>query len=997
MSVDVQLRALFDELAEKTGLLQTTFGTMSQGIFMVDAQGRVSTFNQRLCELLDLPTELLATHPTLADLARFQWQRGDFDAEGTQVSPALHQAIITSTPLVDNALNLGVYTRTTRSGRVLEVKTQSMEGGGMVRTVTDISNFAQAEQDREHLHRLLKATQVMAQMGGWEVDVVKDKVFWTDEVYKILDTSPQEYTPTTATTLSFFAPESVKKITAAIQAGVAHGIPHDLELEMITAKGRRIWVHSRSMLTQVQGKVIKRTSVIQDITARKQTVAALKTSEENLRHITSQVPGMLFRVLLSSTGTRSYSFVSEGVFGLYGVTPDAVVSDPHLLDTFRLPEDRAAVIAEVAQACTSKASMVSEFRIRHRLGHIKWVHITSSWIGDADGGSLRSGVMVDITERKRIELELRETEARWKLALESTGDGMWDWYIQTGVEIYSKRYLEMYGYKEGEFKNLATEFDQLTHPDDLPKLLGDRLAHFDGIAPTYVNEHRILCRDGSWKWIMSRGMVIERDAAGQPVRMIGTHTDISARKKAEALIWQQANFDALTGLPNRRMLRDRIERDIEGCQRTGERLAVLFIDLDHFKEVNDTLGHAKGDMLLIEAARRIAAKLGQHDTVARMGGDEFTVVLHDVATKHVGKGARAGTPAEVELERQAAQIGHIGQVVHEILGAMATAFQLGDEQVFVSASIGGTLYPQDATEVENLFKNADQALYVAKGAGRNRFSFFTPELQLVAQNRARLASDLRVGLINQQFFMVYQPIVELKTGIVRKAEALIRWQHPTRGLISPADFIPIAEASGLIIDIGDWAFRHVATQTREWRATLRPDFQVSVNKSPAQFHHDGGSNQPWLDFLTHLGLPGEAIAVEITEGLLLDASECVTQQLLALRDAGVQVSLDDFGTGYSSLSYLQKFDIDTIKIDQSFVRHLIPDSTDLALCKAIIVMAHELGMKVVAEGIETEQQRDLLVAAGCDYGQGYWLARPMTANALEVFMSTQPAPAAIGL
>ena len=228
MSVDVQLRALFDELAEKTGLLQTTFGTMSQGIFMVDAQGRVSTFNQRLCELLDLPTELLATHPTLADLARFQWQRGDFDAEGTQVSPALHQAIITSTPLVDNALNLGVYTRTTRSGRVLEVKTQSMEGGGMVRTVTDISNFAQAEQDREHLHRLLKATQVMAQMGGWEVDVVNDKVFWTDEVYKILDTSPQEYTPTTATTLSFFAPESVKKITAAIQAGVAHGIPHDL-------------------------------------------------------------------------------------------------------------------------------------------------------------------------------------------------------------------------------------------------------------------------------------------------------------------------------------------------------------------------------------------------------------------------------------------------------------------------------------------------------------------------------------------------------------------------------------------------------------------------------------------------------------------------------------------------------------------------------------------------------------------------------------------------
>ena len=346
-----------------------------------------------------------------------------------------------------------------------------------------------------------------------------------------------------------------------------------------------------------------------------------------------------------------------------------------------------------------------------------------------------------------------------------------------------------------------------------------------------------------------------------------------------------------------------------------------------------------------------------------MGGDEFTVLLTNVSDND-----------------------RTQRIVEGILGAMTTAFQLEDDQVFVSASIGITNFPNDASEVESLLKNADQALYVAKGAGRNRFSFFTPALKEAALVRARLAHDLRSGLAGEQFIMVYQPIIDLATGEIHKAEALIRWQHPTRGLISPAAFIPIAETSGLIIDIGDWAFRVVASQTRAWRTLLDPRFQVSVNKSPAQFHHDGGSNQEWLDHLQALGLPGESIVVEITEGLLLEASASVNRQLLEMRDAGVQVSLDDFGTGYSSMSYLQKFDIDFIKIDQSFVRNLKPASTELALCKAMIVMAHELGIKVIAEGIETQEQCDLLAAAGCDSGQGYLFARPMLAADFEAFM-----------
>ena len=952
------VRAIVSQLEEKSRLLQTTLGSISQGIFMLGEDGRVSTFNDRVCELLDLPKSFLESRPTLQEITLFQLNRGDFGPNANLVDPNARQYVAAA----GNAEIPTLYLRKTKAGRVIEVKTQTVSTGGMVRTFTDVTNYIDAERARERLHLLLEATQSMARVGGWEVDVRTGTVFWTDEVYRILDTSPQEYTSTTDTTLHFFTPESALKIEAAIDDAVTKAKPHDLELEMITARGRRIWVHSKSTVTLENGQVVKRTSVLQDITERKLAEAALRQSEDNFRQITSQMPGMVYRLRIGRDNSRIYSFVSPGVRELYGVEPEAVMADGSILHRFRHPDDRPMVQREIETVVNQGLPLNSEFRIVLDDGTLKWVHMTSSSISTDEGGSVRNGVMLDITARKIAEFKLREAEERWKLALDSTGDGVWDWNLQTGEEVFSQRLLEMYGFEVGELKSEAKELDARTHPDDLEQLQRDRQAHFDGLTPTYVNEHRMRRKDGSWKWILARGMVVSRDAQGKPLRMIGTHTDITGRKHSEALIWQQANFDALTGLPNRRMLRDRLEQDIKKCRREGLQLAILFIDLDHFKEVNDTLGHDQGDVLLMEAAHRIRTSVRESDTVARMGGDEFTVVLSELT-----------------------DLDSIERIIQGILTAMSIVFQLGDEQVYVTASVGITMYPDDGTEVDNLFKNADQALYVAKGAGRNRSSFFTPALQEAAQTRVRLTSDLRVGLAQAQFLMVYQPIIELQTGAIHKAEGLIRWQHPTRGLVSPAAFIPIAETSGLIIEIGDWVFHQVADQAKAWRGSLHPQFQISLNKSPAQFHHDGGPNSKWLAYLEAIGLPGAALAIEITEGLLLDASPGVSGKLLELRHAGMQVSLDDFGTGYSSLSYLQKFEIDYIKIDQSFVRHLVPGATDLALCKAIIVMAHELGMKVVAEGIETQQQRDLLVAAGCDYGQGYFFARPMSVSDFEAF------------
>ena len=963
------------KLLEQDHLIKGVLASISQGVLVVGAEGRIDSFNERLCELLDLPASAMQSHPTLHELVQYQFHRGDFGPNLERSIPDLYRYLVTAqtgkSTLIDELPPS--YTRTTRAGRVLEIKTLPLVTGGLIRTLTDITNYSQAEAARENLLQLLQATQSIARVGGSEFDFRTGQTHWTREMYDMLDTSPEEYTPTAETAIQFLTPESARILKAEFAR--AKGLPaselakgHDIDLELVTAKRRLIWVTIRTILTQENGRILKRTSVIQDITQRRETEAALRASEENFRLITSQVPGVVFRLSLANDGTRKYSFVSDGVRELYGVEPAAVIADSHALEALRHPDDYDVIEADLAEMTSSPGQKLIQFRIKLADSAVKWVQVASNQLSQDSTGSVRAGVMTDITVRKWSEAQMQETEARWKLALESTGDGVWDWHIQDDVEYYSTRYKEMYGYGEDKVWQRSDEYADLVHPEDKAQMIRDQQAHFEGRTTNYVNEHRVRCRDGSWKWILSRGTVISRDAQGKPLRMLGTHTDISKRKETDALIWHQANFDALTGLPNRRMLRERLEAEMQRCAETEQRMAVLFIDLDHFKEVNDALGHAKGDELLVEAGRRIRERLRDGDTVARMGGDEFTVLL-----THISDSA------------------HTQRIVEGILGAMTTAFQLGDDQVFVSASIGITRFPDDADEVESLLKNADQALYVAKGAGRNRFSFFTPALKEAALVRARLTYDLRSGLAKQQFLMVYQPIINLVTGTVHKAEALIRWQHPTRGLISPSAFIPIAEASGLIIDIGDWAFREVARQTCIWRDSISPDFQVSVNKSPAQFHHDGGSNQAWLEHMEALGLPGESIVVEITEGLLLEASASVNRQLLEMRDAGIQVSLDDFGTGYSSLSYLQKFDIDFIKIDQSFIRNLKPASKELALCKAMIVMAHELGIKVIAEGIETEEQRDLLIAAGCESGQGYLFARPMVAADFDAFMAARVA------
>ncbi len=451
--------------------------------------------------------------------------------------------------------------------------------------------------------------------------------------------------------------------------------------------------------------------------------------------------------------------------------------------------------------------------------------------------------------------------------------------------------------------------------------------------------------------------------------LVGVITDITERKRTEALIWTQANYDTLTGLPNRRLLNDRLAEFMKRTRRSHDCLAVLFIDLDRFKEVNDTLGHEAGDHLLIEAARRIVACVRESDTVARQGGDEFTVLL-------------PGLSERAPIER----------IVEDILQSLCQPFQLGGDMAYVSASIGITLFPADGQTPTDILKNADQAMYHAKEEGRNRFSYFSPDMQASALQNLQLGKDLRLALAAGQLSLHYQPILHLASGRPDKAEALLRWTHPERGAIPPAVFIPVAEELGLIDSLGSWVFEQATAAARRWQRSLPPGrgpasaVQITVNTSPRQFAK-GRSLAHLLDRLAALDLPGACIALEITERLLLDEHPAVTAQLAHLGAAGLRLSIDDFGTGYSAMAYLKRLDIDTLKIDRSFIRDLTTDPSDLAITEAIIAMAHKLGLTVVAEGIETAAQRDRLAAAGCDYGQGYLFSAPLPEEEFFAFLA----------
>ena len=429
--------------------------------------------------------------------------------------------------------------------------------------------------------------------------------------------------------------------------------------------------------------------------------------------------------------------------------------------------------------------------------------------------------------------------------------------------------------------------------------------------------------------------------------------DVTEKIKSDKKIFYQANYDYLTGIANRYLFQQNLEQEISNSQQNNKSFALLLIDLDNFKDINDIKGHNFGDQLLKNVAKKINKSVKNKNNIARFGGDEFTVIIPE-------------TDNHSQTEK----------IAQEIISSLRQPFTINDEQVFITASIGIATYPNDGDDVFTILKHADQAMFKAKEQGRNRYSYFTHSMQIEATNRQQIAMELRQAIKNRELEIYYQPIVNSETGKIHKAEALLRWNHPTEGIVKPEKFIQIAEDTGLILKIGQWTFKKVCKQLKKWIPNYGENFQISINKSPKQFINRSAYLK-WLKRLKKNNLSGKNIAIEITEGLLLDNNEKIQKHLLMFRDAGVDISIDDFGTGYSSLSYLKKFDIDFIKIDRSFISNLENEPDNIALIEAIIVMSKKLGIKTIAEGVETQYQNDVLTKSGCNYIQGYYYSKPI--------------------
>ncbi|MBK8179079.1 MAG: EAL domain-containing protein [Planctomycetes bacterium] len=582
------------------------------------------------------------------------------------------------------------------------------------------------------------------------------------------------------------------------------------------------------------------------------------------------------------------------------------------------------------------------------------------------------GVMLaslrNVTRHADAEALLRISEERYALAARAANDGLWDWDLLDDRLYFSPRWKTMLGFEEAEIGSAPTEWFERVHPEDLDRVRQSVSAHVEGSTVHFEIEYRMLHKNGSWRWVLCRGLAV-RNEQGRATRMAGSQADVTHRKLAEEQLAHRAFYDPLTNLPNRALFLDRLRQALRRASRRKDYLfAVLFLDVDRFKLVNDSLGHMAGDRLLVMIARRFELSLRPGDTVARLGGDEFTVLLDDI--RDVTDATRVADRIQRELEMP---------------------FNVGGQEFFTSASIGIALSATGYERPEDILRDADTAMYKAKSQGKARHAMFDTGMHERAVVLLRMEADLRRAIERSELRVHYQPIVSLSTGRIAGVEALARWQHPTRGLVSPAEFIPMAEETGLILPIGRWVLAEACRQMVLWRDAFGVSYplEVAVNLSGRQLALPDVVGEI-REALRDTGLEPGRLRLEITESVVMERPEMVSHMLQELRTLGVKLSIDDFGTGYSSLAYLQRFPADTLKIDRSFVSPMGVRGENSEIARTIVTIGHNLGMRVVAEGVETAEQMEQLRGLSCEGAQGYFISRPLTSEDAGTLIGARP-------
>jgi diguanylate cyclase (GGDEF)-like protein/PAS domain S-box-containing protein len=803
-------------------------------------------------------------------------------------------------------------------------------------------------EGRERLTRALDGSR----LALWDHDIRSGRLYLSERWATMMGLPPAETQTTLAAMFESTHPDERADLLARYSAALKGTAPEYVaEHRVQTQAGDWIWIKSHGTVTErdADGHAVRIIGTNADITDRKHAEFALERRMAELRLVQDHAPVMIAYF----DGDQHCRYVNRKYAAFYDKLPEALIG-LHARDI--LGHNFAAIEHHCAYALAGYT--VKYERAVKRDGRERHV-IVELVPFDGLPGQKRGYYVIssDITERRRAEDQIRESEQRFRDVVEASGEYVWETDAQWRYRYLSKRAESVLGHPiEALIGHTPSDF---MPEDEAPRVVRWLAANLpEGGAFTDL-EHRTITAGGEvvWQWLSGKAV---RDDSGRVVAYRGTGANITERKRHEARIEQLATRDALTGLPNRALLHDRLTHAIAAERREHGRVATMFIDVDRFKTINDSLGHHVGDALLKQMAGRLTGCVRAEDTVARPGGDEFVIVA-----------------ARLSDADSAAQI------AGKVLECLSRPYVVNGHTLVTSVSIGISLYPGDGENIDMLLKHADTAMYHAKEAGGNAYRFFSAEMNARAVERLSLENDLRGALARDELTLHYQPVVELATGKLRTVEALARWRHPQRGHVSPERFIAIAEETGLIEPLGEWALAAACTQARAWQREGEPPLVVAVNVSAGQLRGGRAFAQKVAAILAKTGLPPACLELEITESVLVDQIESNVETLGSIAALGTRIVVDDFGTGYSSLSYLKRLPIHGLKIDRSFVRDVVDDPDDAAIVGAVVSLAKSLQLTTTAEGIETDGQLRALRDLGCDLWQGFLFGRPTTAREFE--------------
>jgi diguanylate cyclase (GGDEF)-like protein/PAS domain S-box-containing protein len=817
--------------------------------------------------------------------------------------------------------------------------------------------LAQANERLTEQLRLYELTESLAQVGHWMASPDGQTITWSQGLHAIAGIPPGPPL-TSAQARSRIHQDDLPSFVEARQK--MDGAT--FEFRLWHADGTLRWLRSSMHRQRNSEGVLVDFGLVQDITSERAVTQALREKLDFIEKITSQIPDVVFQYQARAGGGAWFPFISEGVRKMFRVSPEEARRDARLVFAEVHPDDRSELLRTMKEANFDGGTWTHEFRVKFTDGVERWLLGHAITRKEADGTLVSYGSISDTTERKEAEARMQESEARFR----SLTDLSSDWYWEIDDEF---RFSRFDGYRKGKAKITLQESLGKTRWDlGALNLSDEEWAAHRAVLQAHEQfrdfEIQRLDANGQSYWISLSGTPFF-DAQGRFCGYRGIGRDVSQRKHAEDETQRLAFYDTLTGLPNRRLVLDRLSQAMTGSARSQRHGALLFIDLDNFKDLNDTLGHDVGDQLLQQVANRLVTCLREGDTAGRFGGDEFVVMLEGLSE------VSAEAANQVEL------------VAEKILGQLNEPYDLLGKQHSSTPSIGITLFSGNELGTDELFKRADVAMYQAKAAGRNTLRFYDPQMQAAVMARAALDADLRQGLQRQELLLHYQPVVDI-AGRVIGVEALLRWQHPVRGLVFPGDFIALAEQTGLILPMGQWVLQTACKQLVTW--TKQPatrELTIAVNVSARQFRQADFVAQV-LAALDDTGANPQRLKLELTESVLLSDVEDAIHKMSALRECGVRFALDDFGTGYSSLSYLKRLPLDQLKIDQSFVRDVLTDPNDAAIVRTILALADSMELIAVAEGVETEGQRQFLLDLGCFVFQGYLFGRPVPLEQLKL-------------